>query len=158
FNQNLNNDIKLWLGRRYYDRKSIHIMSHYWLNPGQNSQAGSGIEDITAGSGKINIAMFRYEDNFDISGTSYLLNSTSQDARWHDINISDGLKLTLWAGLSARHKLTVLNYDEKSGYGLSAWLDYKALNTKNTIVLIYQTGAAITQSDFNPNPVREDTG
>ena len=158
FNRFFNNDVKLWLGRRYYDRKSIHIMNHYWLNPGQNSQAGTGIEDIKAGSGKINIALFRYEDDFDLTGTSYLINSTNLDARWHSINISENSMLTLWAGVTSRHDLAALNYKEQSGYGLGAWLDYKALNTKNTIVLIYQAGAAITQSDFNPNPIREDTG
>lgn len=158
FNHFFNNDIKLWLGRRYYDRKSIHIMNHYWLNPGQNSQAGVGIEDMAAGTGKLNIALFRFEDDFDISGTSYLLNSTSLDARWHDLSISDDLKLTLWAGLTSRHELAALNYDDQSGYGLGGWLDHKAFNIKNTTAFIYQTGAAITQADFNPNPIREDLG
>lgn len=158
FNQFFNNDIKLWLGRRYYDRKSIHIMNHYWLNSGQNSQAGVGIEDISAGSGKFNLALFRYEDDFDINGSSYLINSTSLDARWHDLNINDNLKLTLWAGLSTRHELDVLNYDKQSGYGLGAWLDHNKTNIKNTTVLIYQVGSSITQADFNPNPVREDLG
>ena len=158
FNRFFNNDIKLWLGRRYYERKSIHIMNHYWLNPGQNSQAGVGIEDITTSAGKLSIALFRYEDDFNIAATSYLINSTSLDARWHDLNINDNLKLTLWAGLSERHELAALNYDDQSGYGLGGWLDHKTLTTNNTTVFIYQTGAAITQADFNPNPVREDTG
>ncbi|RDH84592.1 MAG: hypothetical protein DIZ80_03750 [endosymbiont of Galathealinum brachiosum] len=158
FNNFFNNEIKLWVGRRYYDRKSIHIMNHYWLNPGQRSQAGAGIEDINTGSGKLDIALFRYEDDFDINGTSHLINSTSIDTRWHDLNINDNLKLTLWAGLSLRHANDDLNYEDKSGYGLGGWLDHKHLNIKNTSVIIYQTGSAITQADFNPNPIREDKG
>lgn len=158
FNQFFNSDTKLWLGRRYYDRKDIHIMDHTWLNPGQGSHVGVGIEDVTAGTGKLNIALFRYEDNFDISGTSYLINSTGIDARWHDLDISENLKLTLWAGLSLRHELTALNYDNQSGYGLGGWLDHKSIETKNTTVFIYQAGSAITQGDYNARPVREDTG
>jgi len=158
FNHFFNNDIKLWLGRRYYDRKSIHIMNHYWLNPGQNSQAGVGIEDINSGFGKFNLALFRYEDDFDINGSSYFLNSTRLDARWHDLSINDTLKLTIWAELSARHDLAALNYDEQTGYGLGGWLDHKAINIKNTTVLLYQENTAITQGDFNPRPIREDMG
>lgn len=158
FNNFFDSETKIWLGRRYYDRKSIHIMNHYWLNAGQNSQSGVGIEDAKLGAGKLKLAMFRYEDDFSISGTSYLINSTALDARWHDLQVSNNSKLTLWAGISERHKLASLNYGSKSGYGLGSWLDYKTSKLKNTSVLIYQTGASITQSDFNPNPIRENTG
>lgn len=157
FNKFFDNETKLWLGRRYYDRKSIHIMNHYWLNAGQNSQAGTGIEDITAGAGKLNIALFRYEDNFnDNTSTSQLINTTNIDTRWHDLNVGENLKLTLWLGLSLRHSLEALNYDDQTGYGVAGWLDYKSGKTKNTTTIIYQTGSSIAQSDFNPNPIRED--
>ena len=158
FNAFFNNDIKLWLGRRYYDRKSIHILDYTWLNPGQFSQAGLGIEDISTGTAKINVALFRYEDTFDISGTAFLLNSTRLDTRWHDLNISDNLKLTLWADLTLRHELTTSSYANQSGYGLGGWLDYDASATKNTTVLIYQIGSSINQGNYNPKPVREDLG
>ena len=156
FNGFFNNETNLWLGRRYYDRKAIHIMNHYWLNPGQNSQAGVGIEDAKIGSGKLKLALFRYEDTFTISSTDYLINSTRLDARLHDLNVSENMKLTLWADVSERHKSTALNYGSKSGYGLGGWLDYKTSKVTNTSVLVYQSGASITQSDFNPNPIREN--
>ena len=158
FNNFFNNETKLWLGRRYYDRKAIHIMNHYWLNPGQNSQAGVGIEDVKLGSGKLKLALFRYENAFSITNTSYLINSTRLDARLHDLNVTEKMKLTLWADVSERHKTAALNYDSKSGYGLGGWLDYKSPKVTNTSVLLYQSGASITQSDFNPNPIREDLG
>lgn len=158
FNQFFDSETKLWLGRRYYERKDIHIMSHYWLNPGQNSQAGVGTEDIAAGPGKLNIAVFRNEDKFDITGTPYLINSTNIDIRWHDLKVSNNTKLTLWAGLTTRHNLSSLNYSTKTGQGVGAWLDSKSLNTKNTTAIIFQKGAAITQTDFNPNPIRENLG
>lgn len=158
FNQFFNNDIKLWLGRRYYDRKSIHIMDHTWLNPGQGSQAGFGIEDIATGTGKLNIALFRYEDIFTVGTDDHLINSTGLDVRWHNLSINKNLKLTLWAGITTRHELAALGYATQSGYGLGGWLDSKTANTKNTTVLIYQTGPAITQGDYNAKPIREDLG
>lgn len=154
FNQFFNNDIKLWLGRRYYDRKDIHINDHTWLNPGQGAHAGFGIEDIKMGTGKLNIALFRYEDTF----TNELINSTGLDIRWHGLEVSNNSKLTLWAGLTARHKVTALNYANKTGYGIGAWLDHKSENISNTSVIIYQTGAAITQGDYNARPIREGDG
>ena len=41
---------------------------------------------------------------------------------------------------------------------MGTWLDYKSNSLKNTIALKYETGAAISQSDFNPNAIREDLG
>ena len=152
FNQFFNSDTKIWLGRRYYDRKSLHISNHYWLNPGQGSMGGLGIEDVSAGTGKFNFAMFRYED---VSGTD-LIDSTSLDARWHGIEVGENAKLTLWAGFTARHKQATLNYETKTGYGIGAWLDQKSSNMKNTTVFIYQTGPEIKQGDFNPKPIREN--
>ena len=158
FNNFFNSDTKLWLGRRYYERKLVHIANHFWSNPGQNSQSGVGLEDAKLGSGKIKLALFRYEDDFSISGTDYLINSIKLDARWHDLNISDNTKLTLWGGISERHKQASLNYDSKSGYGLGGWLDYKTVRVTNTSVVFYHMGSMIPQSDFNPNPVRESSG
>ena len=158
FNQFFSSDVKMWLGRRYYDRKDIHIMDHTWLNPGQGSQAGFGVEDLRTGSGKLNVALFRYEDTFDITTSSYLINSTSVDLRWHDLTIGSQSSLTLWAGIANRHELASLNYNNESGYGIGGWLDYITPTIKNTAVLLYQTGPAITQGDYNAKPVREDLG
>ena len=158
FNNFFNSDTKLWLGRRYYERKNIHILNHYWLNPGQNSQAGVGVEDIKSGPGKLNIAVFRNEDKLDSTDPSDVINSTNLDIRLHNLNVTDNSKLTLWAGITTRHSLSSLNYANKTGYGLGAWIDSKTTNTQNTTVFIYQKGAAITQTDFNPNPIREDLG
>lgn len=158
FNSFFNSDTKLWLGRRYYDRKATHITNHYWLNPGQNSQLGTGLENVKMGLGKLSLALFRYEDSFSLSAIPYLINSTSLDARWHDLSITQHSKVTLWATLITRHELASLNYEEQSDYGIGGWIDYKSGHTKNTSVLLYRTGAAITQGDFNPNVVREDMG
>lgn len=156
FNQFVDGNI--WLGRRYYQRKSIHIMNHFWLNPGQNSNAGVGIESLSPGMGKLDLALFRNEDNFEIANTDYLINSTVIDARWRGLPLTKKTTLTLWAQLAHRGALASLNYGTKSGHSLGGWIDYKAEKLKNTTALLYQTGAAITQSDTNPRTIREDQG
>lgn len=158
FNGFMSDNSKLWLGRRYYERKNIYISDHTWLNPGQNSQNGIGLEDISAGNSKLNIALFRYEDNFELTGSSYLLNSSNLDLRWHDISFGNELSFTAWAALSQRHKNTSLGYQSESGYGLGGWLDGKPGKLKHTTALLYQTGPSITQGDYNARPVREDQG
>jgi len=40
--------IQLWAGKRFYQRKDIHIMDYYYLN---NSGYGVGVENIDAGLG-----------------------------------------------------------------------------------------------------------
>ena len=157
-NKLFNDDVDIWIGRRFYQRKSIHIMNHYWLNPGQNSHNGLGFVNQLLGAGKLDLALFRNEDNFSISGTAYLINNTVLDARWHDLPTSQKTRLTAWVQLADRAALGALNYAKKSGYSVGTWLDYKSNSLKNTIALKYETGAAISQSDFNPNAIREDLG
>ncbi len=163
FSQFFNNDINVWLGRRYYDRKSIHILNHYWLNTGQNAHTGLGVENINAGYGSIDLAIFRHEDKDDANALdntkTTLINNTALDLRWRDLNISKTSKLTLWAQYANRSKqLNLTGVDEENGSGTGFWIDTQSANIKNTFALIYQTGAAITQADFNPRPVRESQG
>lgn len=158
FNKFFNDDLNIWLGRRYYQRKSIHIMNYFWLNPGQNSHLGVGVEGQQLGSGKLDVALFRNEDDFTISSTAYLINSTIIDARWHSVPVGENSKLTTWAQLANRNAVPSLNYANKSGYSVGGWLDYKLKDLKNTTFIMYQSGAAITQSGTNPRTVREDQG
>lgn len=158
FNGFISGPSKLWLGRRYYQRKNIYISDHTWLNPGQNSQNGIGVEDISAANSKLDIALFRYEDNFELAGTSHLINSSNLDLRWHDISVGTHSSFTAWASISQRHKSTSPGYQSESGYGIGGWLDSKSGKRKHTTALFYQTGPSITQGDYNARPVREDQG
>ena len=158
FNDFINTTSKLWLGRRYYDRRSIHISDHTWLNPGQNSQNAIGIEALPIGTGKISISLFRYEDNFEITGSDYLINSHNLDLRWYDLKLSQQLDLTLWAALSHRFQHTGLGYPDESGYGVGGWIEGTSGKTKHNSALIVQTGPSIPQGDYNARPVREDQG
>lgn len=47
-------DATLWAGKRYYQRRDIHITDFYFLNTSGGS--GGGIENITAGPGKLSLA------------------------------------------------------------------------------------------------------
>lgn len=158
FNDVFDDGLKVWFGRRYYQRKSIHIMNHFWLNPGQNSHAGLGFEEMTLGAGKLDMALFRSEDNFELSSTPYLINNSVIDARWHDLSLTDNSQLTVWAQLAYRSALDTLSYDAETGYALGGWVDYKFAGIKGSTVLLHKTGAAITQSGSNPSTVREDQG
>lgn len=158
FNKFFNDDVNVWVGRRYYQRKSIHIMNHFWLNPGQNSHLGIGFEGQPIASGKLDLALFRNEDDFTLSNTSYLINSTVMDARWHSVPITENTQLTTWAQLANRSAVSSLSYASKSGYSFGGWLDYGLKDLKNTTFVMYQSGAAITQSGTNPRTVREDQG
>lgn len=157
FNQLVNNDLDIWFGRRYYQRKSIHIMNHFWLNPGQNSHAGLGFEHMPLATGKLDVALFRNEDDFTLAKVDYLINSAVIDARWYT-PVSENSKLTVWFQQAYRSALASLNYADKSGTSVGGWLDYKTKNTKNTTTLLYMTGAAITHSGTNPRAIREDMG
>lgn len=163
FNDVLDNEMKVWFGRRFYQRQSIHIMNHFWLNPGQNSHAGLGFESLKMGAGKLDMALFRSEDNFELTDTSdvvtaYLINNTVVDARWHGLPLTTNSRLTVWGQLAQRSALDELSYAAETGYGIGGWIDYKLAGLKGSTALLHKTGAAITQSGTNPNTVREDQG
>ena len=49
--------IQLWAGKRFYQRKDIHIMDFYYLN---NSGTGFGVENIPVGNlGSVSVALLK---------------------------------------------------------------------------------------------------
>ena len=143
FNKFFNNDVDVWFGRRFYQRKINHILNDFWLNPGQNSHMGVGFEGLALGSGKLDLALFKNEDNT----TADLINSTVIDARWNNLSVSDNTKLTMWAQLANRAEVGgALNFSQKSGHSVGGWLDFKSTSMKNTL------------SGTNQRIVREDLG
>jgi maltoporin len=58
-------DYSLWAGKRYHQRRDIHIMDFYYIN---NSGYGAGIEDVETDYGTINIAWIQnaedWQDNY----------------------------------------------------------------------------------------------
>ena len=74
----------IWAGKRFYQRKDIHIMDFYYLN---NSGHGTGIENIDIGAGNLNFAVIKWAND----GTEdYNRNVYKLDARWNAIPVGFG--------------------------------------------------------------------
>jgi len=157
-NNLFNNGVDMWVGRRYYQRKAIHILNHFWLNPGQNSHIGVGVEKISLGAGKLDVAFFKNKNRFSLNSNSHKIDSFVVDARWHDLSIANNTTLTAWGQIAQRNALSELDYNKENGFALGGWVDYKSGKITNTTALLYQNSAAITQSGFTPFAVREDQG
>jgi maltoporin len=59
----------VWAGKRYYDRKDVHIVDYFWL---EVAGPGAGIQNIDLGFGKFSYAMMRTGN----SGYTQLLTSS----------------------------------------------------------------------------------
>jgi maltoporin len=54
-------DAMLWVGKRYYQRRDIHITDFYYLNT--SSGAGVGLENLSLGGGKLSTAIIMDDGN-----------------------------------------------------------------------------------------------
>ena len=79
------NGYSIWAGKRFYQRKNIHIMDFYYLN---NSGHGTGIENIDVGAGKLNFAVIKWAN--DGANADYNRNVYKVDARWNAIPVGFG--------------------------------------------------------------------
>ena len=83
----------IWAGKRFYQRKDIHIMDFYYLN---NSGHGTGIENIDIGAGNLNFAVIKWANSYDDDPNSgekfdgYNRNVYKVDARWNAIPVGFG--------------------------------------------------------------------
>ena len=75
----------IWAGKRFYQRKDIHIMDFYYLN---NSGHGTGIENIDIGAGNLNFAVIKWAN--DGASADYNRNVYKLDARWNAIPVGFG--------------------------------------------------------------------
>ena len=74
---------QIWAGKRYYQRKDIHLLDLYYLN---NSGYGAGIEGIDVGMGNLAFAVTKWANDGD--GTEdYNRNVYKLDARWNGIPV-----------------------------------------------------------------------
>ena len=163
FNNFLGKGVNVWVGRRWYDRQSIFINDHFWLNTGQNSRAGAGIEGIRVGHADLNVALIMSEDHAAKSLDQNIapkesVNSTALDLRLKNIVINPGGKLNLWAYYNLRPENDEARLEKEQGYGLGVWHQQSILEGKgrNIVHLTYREGSAVGRSDFNPNPKLND--
>ena len=72
---------QIWAGKRFYQRKDVHLLDLYYLN---NSGYGAGIEGIDVGMGNLAFAVTKWAND----GTSdYNRNVYKLDARWNGIPV-----------------------------------------------------------------------
>jgi len=88
--------IQIWAGKRYYQRKDIHILDFYYLN---NSGNGAGVEGIPVGNlGQASIAVIKGETD-GISETKgnkdYARDIYKIDTRWNGIPLWKDASLDL---------------------------------------------------------------
>ncbi len=166
---NLHKDIDVWVGRRYYDRMSTHIIDHFWLNPGQGSNMGFGLEGLRGKDKKddIKIAFFEYEtddvkrlDGQEVNSSLDHIKSYLIDARWVDIPFNKNGKMNVWGQFSSRTSNQDLNLTSKNGFGLGFWHDQKLFEGKgsNIFYASYNYGTNVSHSGYNMRPVYENFG
>ncbi|WP_109316048.1 carbohydrate porin [Pseudovibrio ascidiaceicola] len=74
-------DSTVWVGRRFYKRKDIHITDNYYENYSNWDGFGGGLEDVDLGSGKLSVAAFTNGDR----------NTHTLDARFEGIHLGEDL-------------------------------------------------------------------
>ena len=156
--------LNYWLGRRWYGRKGSYINDYWWLNSGQKSHIGTGIEGLKFLSAKLNIAGFYHRDKHvsgidNYSSHTGTLRSRTLDIRWEGLSLGHDHQLNLWALYADRPEESTLGYESKNGFGIGAWFNSQNMaGGKNTLALTYRQGAAMTQNTYSSKPIRENQG
>ena len=130
--------IKLWAGKRYYDRKDIHILDLYYLN---NSGTGFGVEAIPVGNlGTAAVALIKQQVGQGWENGDRDINSWKLDARWKNIPLwTDGaLDVALiyaWQNLSDNQKTLT---DANNGFlAHLEWTQSNLLGGFNKLIFQY---------------------
>ncbi|GGA79063.1 maltoporin [Neiella marina] len=135
----------LWAGKRFYQRKDIHIMDWYYLN---NSGYGVGLENISLGAGKLSVAwtnmdqhvMDGADDKDNANRYINIVQSNKLDVRYAGIPLWEGASLELaaiygWADLTDYQDDA--GYDDEDGYFLTAEISHGLMGGFNKIVVQY---------------------
>ncbi|WPR72995.1 carbohydrate porin [Flavobacterium sp. NG2] len=150
----------IWMGKRYYDRKAIHLLDKQWINPAQNGW-GMGVEKLIQKNTNedLKIGVWTFDDKNVVSfknGEISRLNNYTLDARWVNKPITPTTNLNLAVNYSYRVKNDVLDYDEKQGFGAFAWLDYEKKSITNTTAILFRQGATISKNHWTGVAEREN--
>jgi len=79
-------DATMWAGKRYYQRKDVHITDFYYLNT--SGGAGGGIENLSVGPGKLSAAWM-------LDDSSQKSTTTTQEYQWVDHD-DDATTVPVW--------------------------------------------------------------
>jgi len=160
FNNFIKKGANVWVGRRWYDRKSIYMVDHFWLNTGQRTRAGAGIEGIKVLNSDFSAALLMSEDHAVRSTITGLaptesVNSSALDFRLQNISVSPTSQLNLWVYANHRPQNVQAGLDAKSGKGLAVWHNTNMGNGagRNIVHATYRSGTSVSRNVFNPNPI-----
>ncbi|MBL1417164.1 MAG: maltoporin [Moritella sp.] len=155
----------MWAGKRYYQRKDIHITDFYFLNT--SGGAGGGIENLSVGPGKLSLAWmlddgnqktdedeYGYIPNPDgvtaptwgvIGKKSESVNGHIFDARYAGINLWNNATLEVAAVYNFANEKENQTVKADDGVMLTAILQQGLSNGFNQTVLQYGTSSYGTQ-------------
>ncbi|MBL4243267.1 maltoporin LamB [Vibrio fluvialis] len=122
-------DAVLWAGKRYYQRKDIHITDFYFLN---TSGTGGGIENVSIGDQKLSVALL--QDGEASDSTGYIF-----DARLANIGLWDNASLELAVAYNFATEKDDQNEASDDGVLASAILHQGLSNGFNQTVFQYGT-------------------
>ncbi|PSW16417.1 maltoporin [Photobacterium rosenbergii] len=93
----------IWAGKRYYQRHDIHITDFYYWD---TSGSGAGVENISAGPGKLSLAALRQDDGD--------VNVNNLDIRYAELGLWDEANLELGFNYGFINET-----DDQKGMGIS---------------------------------------
>ncbi|MDR1281661.1 MAG: carbohydrate porin [Opitutaceae bacterium] len=87
-------ETRLWVGKRWYDRRDVHMFDYKYLN---TLGHGGGIENIPLKTGKLHLAYYigDKEDNRLLVDNRYYVTKHTLDIRWSDLPTFGGTGM-LW--------------------------------------------------------------
>lgn len=160
FNNFAGQGSQVWVGRRWYDRVSIYMLDHFWLNTGQRARAGAGIEGLSFGDMQLDIAFLMSEDHAVRIPTTQAepqesVNSTAIDLRLKNIATNTSGHLNLWAYGNYRPTNIEANLQSDNGLGLAVWhvQNWGQSGSRNRAHIMFREGTAVSRNGFNPNPI-----
>ena len=121
--------IQIWAGKRFYQRKDVHIMDFYYLN---TSGTGFGVENIGLNNlGSLSFALLKSQIDLTAErGQSGALNNYALDARWNGIPLWSDASLDVvlvygWNHLSkAQKEQNFAGATERNNTGLLALVEW----------------------------------
>jgi len=138
-------DARFWVGKRLR-RTDVHMTDYFYWD---NSGSGGGIEDVTAGAGKLSYAYMHWVDGRDEFGNPTTVKDhaiTSHDLRWYDLPVNENGTLALGLDLR-RSDESRSGFDGQHGYMVHVVHKQGRLwGGSNTLALQYGAGAGATLS------------
>ena len=160
----------VWFGRRFYDRRDIHMIDHFWLNVAQGSDYGGGIEGIKLWDNKtIDVAAFTAYDESAEQETGDNIDSYMLDVRLRGYSFGPDTELTIVGQVGYRPEYDTpaavaaagLDTGDKFGFGLGGYSEFKNVwgeGSRDRVGLMFRQGAAMVQNDFNSRAPTELQG